>query len=94
MEEIPLTMRDDDLHFLDAPALHGFGPRRLAFRRTRGGAPDRPGVVWLGGFRSDMESTKAAAIDGWARGTGHACLRFDYSGHGQSSGRHHRTLAG
>lgn len=46
-----------------------------------------PAIVWLGGFKSDMTSTKAAALDDWAALHGHACLRFDYSGHGVSGGR-------
>ncbi len=50
----------------------------------------RPGrgrpVVWLGGFRSDMRATKAMALDAWAERAGRPCLRFDYSGHGESSG--------
>jgi len=64
------------------------GPRgRIAYRR-RDAAKDerRPGVVWLGGFRSDMLGSKAAALDAWAAETGRAFLRFDYSGHGESDG--------
>jgi pimeloyl-ACP methyl ester carboxylesterase len=57
--------------------------RRIAFRRTLGSGP---GVVFLGGFRSDMEGTKALALERWAQRTGRAFLRFDYSGHGTSSG--------
>src|SRR5262245_33894195 len=45
-----------------------------------------PGVLWLGGFRSDMTGTKAQALDAWAEATGRAYVRFDYLGHGQSSG--------
>jgi pimeloyl-ACP methyl ester carboxylesterase len=45
-----------------------------------------PGLFWLGGFKSDMKGTKAAALDDWAQSQGRACLRFDYSGHGESSG--------
>lgn len=45
-----------------------------------------PGVVWLGGFKSDMSGTKAQALDAWAATSGHAFVRFDYFGHGQSSG--------
>ena len=44
-------------------------------------------MVFLGGFRSDMTGTKAIALDAWARRSGRAFLRFDYLGHGQSSGR-------
>ena len=57
--------------------------RRIAHHRTPGAGP---GVVFLGGFRSDMEGTKALHLEAWARGAGRAFLRFDYSGHGQSSG--------
>jgi len=46
-----------------------------------------PTVVFLGGFRSDMTGTKATALESWARRSGRAYLRFDYLGHGQSSGR-------
>jgi pimeloyl-ACP methyl ester carboxylesterase len=64
----------------------GAGERQIAFRRRRGEAADRAGLVWLGGFKSDMHSSKAAAVDQWAAARGLACLRFDYSGHGESSG--------
>ena len=45
-----------------------------------------PGLFWLGGFKSDMKGTKAEALDQWADAKGRACLRFDYSGHGESGG--------
>jgi pimeloyl-ACP methyl ester carboxylesterase len=56
---------------------------RIAVLRDAGRGP---GVVWLGGYRSDMTGTKAVRLAGWARGQGRACLRHDYSGHGQSGG--------
>jgi pimeloyl-ACP methyl ester carboxylesterase len=56
----------------------------VAYATTAGRAPT---VAFLGGFRSDMTGTKAIALEAWARKTGHAYLRFDYLGHGQSSGR-------
>src|SRR5262249_48886731 len=56
----------------------------VAYDRIDGRAPT---VVFLGGFRSDMTGTKATALDAWALASGHAYLRFDYLGHGQSSGR-------
>jgi pimeloyl-ACP methyl ester carboxylesterase len=56
----------------------------IAYARTAGRAPT---VVFLGGFRSDMTGTKAMALEAWAQAGGHAYLRFDYLGHGQSSGR-------
>ncbi len=45
-----------------------------------------PGLFWMGGFKSDMKGTKAQALDGWAAANGRACVRFDYSGHGESGG--------
>ncbi|HEU5016961.1 MAG TPA: alpha/beta hydrolase [Pseudolabrys sp.] len=45
-----------------------------------------PGLFWLGGFKSDMRGTKAMALDQWATKEGRACIRFDYSGHGESGG--------
>jgi pimeloyl-ACP methyl ester carboxylesterase len=57
--------------------------RRIAYHQTPGAGP---GVVFLGGFKSDMTGTKAVFLQDWAQATGRAFLRFDYSGHGQSSG--------
>lgn len=57
--------------------------RRIAYHKTDGTGP---GVVFLGGFKSDMEGTKAIHLEAWAKTQGMAFLRFDYSGHGQSSG--------
>ena len=56
---------------------------QLAYRRTQGTAP---GVVFLCGHGSDMDGTKAVETETWARKRGLACLRFDYRGHGLSSG--------
>lgn len=57
--------------------------RSIAYVRTPG---QGPGVVFLGGFMSDMTGTKAQFLQDWAQMQGRAFLRFDYSGHGQSSG--------
>jgi len=59
------------------------GARRIAVRARAGGTP---GLLWLGGFNSDMKGTKALALDAWAAERGRACVRFDYSGHGESGG--------
>ncbi len=56
---------------------------RIAWRRLAGAGPT---VVWLGGFRSDMSGTKAQALADWAAARGRAYVRFDYLGHGESSG--------
>ena len=64
--------------FLDGPQ-----GRRIAFEHQTG---QGPGVVFLGGFKSDMRGSKAEHLAQWAARTGRAFLRFDYSGHGESSG--------
>jgi len=58
--------------------------RRIAVLAKPGNAP---GLFWLSGFKSDMVSTKATAVDAYAAEHGLAVTRFDYSGHGQSGGR-------
>ncbi|MDW6024539.1 alpha/beta hydrolase [Mesorhizobium sp. BAC0120] len=55
----------------------------IAVRRQEGRAP---GIIWLGGYRSDMTGTKAEALSAFAREKGFAFLRHDYSGHGASGG--------
>lgn len=70
-------MSADDPEFLLADG------DRIALRHRNGKSP---GVVWLGGFRSDMLGTKAETLDAWAREHGHAFIRHDYSGHGESGG--------
>ncbi len=57
--------------------------RHIAYLKTQG---REPGVVFLGGFRSDMTGSKALHLQAWAEETGRAFLRFDYSGHGASRG--------
>jgi pimeloyl-ACP methyl ester carboxylesterase len=61
--------------------------RAIAVRAREGKSPTSgPGLFWLGGFKSDMKGTKAEALDRWAAEQGRACVRFDYSGHGESGG--------
>lgn len=57
--------------------------RKIAYCKSSGTGP---GVVFLGGFMSDMAGTKATYLESWAKEQNRAFLRFDYSGHGQSSG--------
>ncbi|MDO5622647.1 MAG: alpha/beta hydrolase [Paracoccus sp. (in: a-proteobacteria)] len=64
--------------FLDTPQ-----GRRLAYHQTPGKGP---GAVFLGGFKSDMQGSKALFLQDWAERQGRAFLRFDYSGHGASDG--------
>ena len=55
----------------------------LALKRVRGSGPT---LVWIGGFRSDMEGTKALALDAAARERGWNYVRYDHFAHGASSG--------
>ena len=77
LEAVNPARRDVDVGSGDAA-------RRIAILERCGNGP---ALVWLGGFRSDMRATKADALDAWAARTARACLRFDYSGHGESGGR-------
>ena len=59
------------------------GGATIAYRRLDG---KTPGVMFLGGFMSDMQGTKAAELERYCRAAGRAFVRFDYRGHGESSG--------
>ena len=74
-------MTDNGLKFL--PVGEGAERRAIAIRELAG-AP--PGLFWLGGYKSDMKGTKAQALADWAGQQGRGCVRFDYSGHGESEG--------
>ena len=74
-------MNDNSLKFLHIG--EGAARRGIAVR-AQSGAP--PGLFWLGGYKSDMTGTKAVALAEWAAQAGRACVRFDYSGHGESEG--------
>jgi pimeloyl-ACP methyl ester carboxylesterase len=68
-----------DIHYHDI----GEG-LRLAYRHRRGRGPT---LIFLPGYRSDMDGGKASALDAWAEAEGRAMLRFDYAGCGQSGGQ-------
>lgn len=65
------------------PTYFEMNGKRIAYHQIEG---EGPPVVFLGGFKSDMEGTKALFLEEWAREAGRGFLRFDYTGHGQSSG--------
>ena len=71
----------ESLQFIDVG--RGRDARAIAVRALDGAAP---GLLWLGGFKSDMQGTKAAALARFAAEHGRALVRFDYSGHGESKG--------
>jgi pimeloyl-ACP methyl ester carboxylesterase len=74
-------MTDPELKVLNVGA--GDDARDIAVLRRPGHGP---GLIWLGGFKSDMAGSKAEALDLWAEEYGYGCTRFDYSGHGRSGG--------
>ena len=76
-----LLHMSEDLTFVQVGT--GDAARGIAVRRRNG---KTPGLMWLGEFKSDMGGTKAVALDQWAAAQGRACVRFDYSGHGDSGG--------
>lgn len=59
---------------------------RIAYCKSLGREGAQPGVIFLGGFRSDMTGVKATALEAYCAERGQPFLRFDYRGHGQSSG--------
>jgi pimeloyl-ACP methyl ester carboxylesterase len=74
-------MTDPTVEFL--PVGSSAQQRDIAVAASPGGSP---GIFWLSGFKSDMRGIKAQALADWAGDAGRACVRFDYSGHGQSKG--------
>lgn len=68
---------------MDEPQFLDVNGTAIALRHQPG---SEPGIVWLGGYRSDMKGTKAEVLSDWAAGEGRAFLRHDYSGHGESGG--------
>ena len=69
--------------FINTP--HG---STIAYNKIKG---KKAGIVFLSGFKSDMQGKKAIYIENWAKENDHSFLRFDYSGHGQSSGEFKKT---
>jgi pimeloyl-ACP methyl ester carboxylesterase len=86
VDELPTAVTPRPARVLSVGS--GDEARRIAFLTVppadRGARA--PGLVWLGGFKSDMRSTKASALLAWAEERGRAALALDYSGHGESSG--------
>jgi pimeloyl-ACP methyl ester carboxylesterase len=72
--------------FLDIDASRSAAARRIAYLAEPAAASSSPGLFWLAGYKSDMASTKATEIARYACAKGWGCTRFDYSGHGLSSG--------
>jgi len=75
----PPPAAEPPVSYLDAPS-----GARLAYVAHPGLGPT---IVFLGGYASDMTGTKARYLEDWCRARGRAFVRFDYQGHGRSSGR-------
>lgn len=63
--------------------LHTPDGQRIAYEMSTGKGPC---LIWCGGLKSDMEGSKATHLHRWAEARGQGFVRFDYFGHGQSSG--------
>jgi len=77
--------------FKKSKILTGVGGAAIAYDCVNG---NNPGVMFLGGFMSNMQGTKATALEKICRTTGRAFVRFDYSGHGKSSGEFSKGTIG
>jgi pimeloyl-ACP methyl ester carboxylesterase len=78
-------MDDTQPQFLDVGS--GSDRRRIAYLRQPSRHAEKPSLMFLSGFKSELRAIKAGAVAQWAGERGIGCLRFDYSGHGQSEGR-------
>ena len=77
-------MADAQLQFLEVGKSDH--RRKIAYLTQPARAPGATGLIWLLGLKSDMVSTKATALAEWAPKNGFGLTRFEYSGHGSSSG--------
>lgn len=69
--------------FLSSPAYADLTENQIAYRRSAG---EGPGLIWCGGLKSDMLGGKATTLHDWADGENRPYVRFDYFGHGESTG--------
>ncbi|XP_057621835.1 palmitoyl-protein thioesterase ABHD10, mitochondrial [Chionomys nivalis] len=75
---LPACRQKVSLCFLNRPDLPS-----LAYKKLKG---KTPGIIFIPGYLSDMNGKKALAIEEFCKSLGHACIRFDYSGIGNSDG--------
>jgi pimeloyl-ACP methyl ester carboxylesterase len=94
VDELPAAAAPRPARFM--PVGTGRDERQIAFLKVppAGEGASKPGLVWLGGFKSDMRSTKASALIAWAEARGRAALALDYSGHGESGGSFEKGTIG
>ena len=75
-------MTNENPQFLNMP-----DGRKIAWLTNQAPNYTPPGILWVGGFKSNMTGIKASRISEWAASQNLSCVRFDYSGHGASSGQ-------
>jgi len=80
-----LSVESLPIEYLSAPPYRGTDGERIAYKASAV-AGNGPTFIWCGGLRSDMEGGKAIHLHNWAAAQGHGYIRFDYYGHGESSG--------
>ncbi|XP_033067230.1 mycophenolic acid acyl-glucuronide esterase, mitochondrial [Trachypithecus francoisi] len=83
---LPACRQKTSLSFLNRPDLPN-----LAYKKLKGKSP---GIVFIPGYLSYMNGTKALAIEEFCKSLGHACIRFDYSGVGSSDGNSEESTLG
>lgn len=71
------------LQYLDAPPHLTETGEKIAYKMSTGAGPS---IIWCGGLNSDMDGSKATCFHEWAIAEGRGYIRFDYYGHGASSG--------
>jgi len=77
----------EKVRYLSSPAYGELDTNKIAYKQSNGA---QPGIIWCGGLKSDMDGSKASALHAWADGQSRAFTRFDYFGHGMSSGEFRR----
>ncbi len=77
-------MNNYTARFITSSAFGGLDSNRIGYKQSKG---KTPGLIWCGGLKSDMDGSKATALHQWADEQGRAFVRFDYFGHGVSSGK-------
>ncbi len=75
------------VNYLSSSGFGGLDTNTIGYKQSVG---SQPGIIWCGGLKSDMDGSKASALHQWADTQGRAFVRFDYFGHGVSSGEFRR----
>ena len=77
----------DEVNFLDRGEFAGIAQNKIGYKQTNNKANKSAGIIWCGGLKSDMDGSKASFVHEWAMSNGSNFIRFDYFGHGTSTGK-------